>query len=82
MDDLKNQPENTMNIANLQPHQQRVVAEKSELDERLNKLLAFTLTPIFASLPVDEQGRLRKQAHYMQAYSNVLDQRIAAWSQS
>lgn len=65
---------------NLQPHQQRVVAEKAELDDRLNKLLAFTAGPIFGNLSAAERGLLHEQASYMQAYSNVLGQRIAAFA--
>ena len=30
------------------PHQERVVTEKADLDEKLGKLLAFFQTPIFA----------------------------------
>ncbi len=38
------------------PHQERVVQEKKELDEKLAKLDAFGRTDLFASLPADEQG--------------------------
>jgi hypothetical protein len=68
-----------VNIKELQPHQQRVVSEKTELDERLNKLLAFTSTPIYLTLPKPDRDLLLEQAGYMQAYSNVLGQRIAAF---
>ena len=34
----------------LQPHQQRVVDEKRDLDEKLEKLNAFFGSPIFAGL--------------------------------
>jgi hypothetical protein len=61
------------------PHQQRVLAEQTELDDRLTKLQAFFSNPIFSGLPEDEQGRLRKQAVAMQAYSEVLGERIAAF---
>jgi hypothetical protein len=63
----------------LQPHQQRVVAEKTELDEKLAKLDAFGRTPLFASLPADEQGRLNRQHSLMEQYSAVLGERIAAF---
>ena len=63
----------------MQPHQQRVVDEKAELDEKLTKLDAFGRTPLFASLPDDEQGRLNRQHSLMEQYSAVLGERIAAF---
>ena len=65
--------------SSLPPHQQRVLAEKAELDDRLAKLQAFSLNPIFYGLPTDEQDRLQKQAVAMQAYSEVLGERITAF---
>lgn len=65
---------------NLLPHQQRVIDEKAELDSRLNKLLAFTAAEGFFKLQIEEQGRMKEQAEYMQAYSNVLGARIAAFA--
>lgn len=59
------------------PHQQRVLDEKAELDDRSTKLQAFFSNPIFSGLPADEQDRLQKQAIAMQAYSEVLGERIA-----
>jgi hypothetical protein len=64
----------------LKPHQQRVVTEKAELDERLGKLLAFFQQPIFAGLPEAERSRLRNQARFMDGYSAVLGERIDAFS--
>ena len=61
------------------PHQQRVVEEKEQLDGRLEKLGAFFLTELFASLPELEQARMRNQYYYMQKYSEILAQRIAAF---
>lgn len=65
--------------ADLPPHQQRVLAERTELDDRFTKLQAFFSNPIFSGLPADEQDRLQKQAIAMQAYSEVLGERIAAF---
>jgi hypothetical protein len=59
------------------PHQQRVVAEKAELDEKLEKLKAFFDTDQFKSINEDEQERMWRQADYMGDYSNVLGERIA-----
>ncbi len=63
----------------LAPHQQRVVDEKQELDEKREKLGAFKNTDLFASLPWQEQERLNTQAHVMTMYSAVLGARIAAF---
>lgn len=64
----------------LQPHQQRVVDEKRDLDERATKLDAFFATPIFTGLDTSEQGRLREQLGYMRNYSDILGERIAAFA--
>lgn len=53
------------------PHQERVVTEKSELDEKLTKLKAFFATEIFGGLDSAEMERLQRQADHMQAYSDV-----------
>lgn len=64
----------------LKPHQQRVVDEKAELDERLQKLDAFTRTPAFERLDEPERGRLIEQAGLMVRYSKILGTRIAAFN--
>lgn len=62
----------------LPPHQQRVLDEKRELDERLSKLDAFILdNPLFLQLPGDEQERLSRQSKAMAIYSEILGERIA-----
>ena len=61
------------------PHQQRVVDEKRDLDEKLAKLDAFGRTDVFAALPADEQGRLNLQHSLMEQYSAVLGARIDAF---
>jgi hypothetical protein len=64
----------------MQTHQQRVVTEKAELDEKLAKLLAFFQSPTFRTLTEAEQSRLRNQARFMDGYSAILGERIAAFS--
>ncbi|WP_082439562.1 Gp49 family protein [Massilia sp. WF1] len=64
----------------LQPHQQRVVDEKCELDARLAKLVPFFDTPIFAGLAEEEKQRLERQEDAMKAYSEILTERIAAFT--
>lgn len=63
----------------LQPHQQRVVTEKAELDKKLTKLNAFFNTEMFANLDDAEIERLQRQADIMAEYSDVLGERIAAF---
>ena len=58
------------------PHQERVVKEKEELDERLRKLKAFFKTPLYQTISHDETVRLRNQADVMQEYSDILTERI------
>jgi hypothetical protein len=63
----------------LQPHQQRVVTEKDELDVKIDKLDTFRAGTIFPTLAEDEQDRLNKQLSFMRQYSGVLADRIAAF---
>lgn len=64
---------------NMAPHQERVVAEKAELDEKIDKLTSFIDTPVFAGLDEAEQERLVRQLHHMGHYTAVLGERIAAF---
>lgn len=70
-------PSLAQETASLAPHQQRVVDEARELDERSAKLEAFFVTPIFQSLPKDEQDRMARQFDAMALYSSILKERIA-----
>ena len=64
----------------MQPYQQRVVDEKSELDEKSTKLGEFIeSSPIFSGLPDDEKERLVRQKSCMSEYSEILGERIAAF---
>lgn len=63
----------------MQPHQKRVVDEKADLDEKLEKLGDFCNTPIFAGLDQAEQNRLNRQFLIMELYAQVLGERIAAF---
>lgn len=60
--------------------QDRVKAEKIELDEKRQKLLDFFNTDIFRSLDQAEKDRLRVQHGVMGVYSEILLQRIAAFN--
>lgn len=63
-------------MKDLLPHQQRVVLEKEELDEKIGKLTPFLDSSIFQSLDSAEQGRLRVQLAVMNFYSQILGSRI------
>jgi hypothetical protein len=64
----------------MQPHQQRVVDERTELDEKLTKLTQFIAeSPIFAGLDDREKSRLIAQKAHMEGYSDILGERIAAF---
>jgi len=63
----------------MQPHQQRVVDEKTELDSKIERLRAFFDTPIYGGLPEAERTRLQTQRIAMSTYSEILGERIAAF---
>ncbi|ENY0908415.1 hypothetical protein ACFVGI_000859 [Serratia marcescens] len=65
-----------MTTTNLQPHQQRVVYELNELEERLEKLSTFIGGSIFCGLPEEDQRLLEAQRHIMSAYVEVLKKRV------
>jgi hypothetical protein len=63
----------------MQPHQQRVVDEKAELDGKLAKLNAFLDSVTFSTLDAGEQDRLKQQTAVMATYSDILGERIEAF---
>lgn len=63
----------------MQPHQQRVVDEKAELSDKLDKLETFEGGPIFSGLDPSEQTRLTRQLLIMKLYEQVLAERISAF---
>lgn len=67
-------------IAHLSPHQQRVIAERAELTDRLQKLQAFFDTETYAELDDAEKSRLTDQAIVMGELGQILDGRIAAFT--
>lgn len=64
--------------SNMPPHQQRVLAEKSELDEKIALLSAFLKAPP-VRVPAAEVKRLYTQLRFMHGYSAMLAERIAAF---
>lgn len=63
----------------MQPHQQRVVDELKELEDKLNKLHTFICSENFDTIVNDEAEcqRLIYQRHTMQQYAFALKDRIA-----
>lgn len=70
-----------MDASALQPHQQRVVNERDELNTKLAALKGFIKgSQVFFSLQEDEQSRLKRQSEVMTEYSDILQDRINAWA--
>ena len=63
----------------LQPHQQRVVEEKADMDGRIERLHTFTGSDLFRTLDLAEQHRLVRQLNLQRQLSAVLAERIAAF---
>lgn len=63
----------------MQPHQERVVQEVKDLDEKISKLEPFLKGDIFKTLVEAEQERLKSQLDHMKAYSGILHERIEAF---
>jgi uncharacterized protein len=65
----------------MKAYQERVVAEKQELDEKLAKLKTFVFGDgkTFGTLNLQERDRLERQYDAMKAYSDILSERIAAF---
>ena len=60
--------------------QQRVVQQKAGLDHNLKELKDLISGEVFAGLPAEEQGRLKRQYSIMEDLSTVLGERIAAFN--
>jgi hypothetical protein len=66
----------------MQPHQERVIAELNDLNEKRDKLATFLLGGIFKTLDKAEQKRLEAQAKIMQQYADILRERIANFQEA
>jgi hypothetical protein len=66
----------------MEAYQQRVVDEKAALDDKILRLEPFSASHQFNSLPAAEQERMTRQLGLMNAYSAVLGERIAAFTQA
>jgi hypothetical protein len=63
----------------MEPHQLRVIDERTDLTEKLVKLSGFLGTAVFSKLPEAEKLRMRRQFMIMQLYEQVLTERITAF---
>ena len=63
----------------IQPHQQRVIDERADLDGRIAKLAAFIDSPTYLAVCHEEQERLEDQLDVMHIYSEILAARIRAF---
>lgn len=63
-------------LFNMKPHEERVVKEAEELEEKINKLDNFIKSALFESLPDLDQGLLATQLSAMFTYYGILVLRI------
>lgn len=68
-----------MNGKELQPHEQRVLDEHSELCEKISKLADFLSKPQPSSINDEQWFLLNLQLNSMSIYSNILSQRTKAF---
>ena len=67
-------------VAEMLPHQNRVIVERIQLADKVNKLEAFVLDEGFRKLPSNERELLNEQLEHMAMYLRVLDQRVGAFT--
>lgn len=64
----------------LLPHQQRVIAERDQLNTRLTSLRAFIASDTFRQVDKAERMRLLRQEQVMTEFAQVLTERIDAFT--
>lgn len=65
----------------LQPHEERVIAERAELEIKRQKLAAFIQgAGAFEDLDAEDQKLLRRQEAVMLEYTDVLNDRISRFT--
>ena len=60
----------------LQPHEVRVVEERTELNDKITKLLTFMASKFYQTLDSELNQNFEEQVKLMKAYSDVLLRRI------
>jgi len=73
-------PAQAPTASHLSPHQQRVIAEREQLADRIQKLEAFLHTDLYAGLPEDEQQLLKMQADAMVLYLGIINTRTSKFA--
>lgn len=63
----------------MEPHQERVLAEHEDLEDKREKLARFLQSKIYAGLPDAERAALSRQFAAMGEYSQALQDRISLW---
>lgn len=58
------------------PYQERVIAERDDLQQKIEALERFTGTDQMRSLSLKDQYRLVRQLNHMRSYRDVLNERI------
>jgi hypothetical protein len=64
----------------MEEYQQRVIHERSELEDKLTKLDEFRKSTSFLAINRDQQILLNRQSVIMHGYVEVLTERIAAFN--
>jgi hypothetical protein len=59
------------------PHEERMLVERGELADKLEKLTAFIESEAWHRLPEPDRDLLVEQRNHMTAYLGVLQRRIA-----
>lgn len=67
-------------VKELLPHQNRVITERIQLAEKVNKLEAFLIGEAGKKLPPGKKTLLSDQLEYMSMYLRVLDVRVAEYT--
>ena len=69
-------------VSDLPPSHQLLKAERTQLIDRIQKLVAFIGMDRFLDLDAFEQSRLNSQLDYMQGYRRELDERLIALAEA
>jgi len=61
----------------MKPHEERVIAEKAELEAKIARLSTFIRSPAYRELPIEEKQLLLRQEVLMCELVQCLVERIA-----
>ena len=62
------------------PWQDRVITERDELQDKIDRLMDFLMSPQFNKLDRQNQALLNRQCFFMCEYASILNQRIKMFS--